>query len=83
MPESDPLSAPGLLTEYELDTLNVLAQLADRMRKVIIGTGSPAHIEGDWAEAAAHIHALQQMVMSQAAARAYPDRFRLLGGPER
>ena len=33
----------------------------------------------DKAEFCFHIHALQNMVLSQAAARAYPDEYRLLG----
>jgi hypothetical protein len=33
----------------------------------------------DLNEAIAHIHALQHFVMSNAAARAHPDEFRLLG----
>lgn len=44
----------------------------------IVGNGSSR--AGDLNEAVAHIHALQAMVLAQAAARAYPDRYRLLGG---
>ena len=34
----------------------------------------------DTLEVTFHIHALQNMVMAQSAARAYPDKYRLLGG---
>lgn len=37
--------------------------------------------DNDLREACAHVHALQHMVMSQAAARAYPELYRELGGP--
>lgn len=40
---------------------------------------SGANRERDLEEAAFHIHALQHMVMAQAAARAYPEKDRLLG----
>lgn len=33
----------------------------------------------DRAEVAHEIHAIQHRIMSQAAARAYPDRYRLMG----
>ena len=35
--------------------------------------------EGDYAEVVFHIHALQNMVLAQAAARDYPGRYRLMG----
>jgi hypothetical protein len=35
--------------------------------------------EGDLAEARAAIHVVQRMILAQAAARAYPAEFRLLG----
>lgn len=65
-----------LLTQDEHDFMVVSAELAEILRK-IIGDSSLAAM--DWAEAAAHIHILQRMVMSQAAARAFPDQYRLLG----
>jgi hypothetical protein len=36
--------------------------------------------QADLNEMVAHIHALQQAVMSNAASRAYPQEFRTLGG---
>ena len=44
----------------------------------VIGNG-PSR-EGDLSEMCAMIHGLQRAVLKQAAARAYPDRYRLLGG---
>ncbi len=66
-----------LLTYDERDALQVLANFSGIMR-CIIGDGPCA--SGDWNEAAAHIHALQASIMSQAAARAFPSEYRLLGG---
>lgn len=42
-----------------------------------VGTGPTR--DADLAEVVVHIHALQHMVMAQAAARAYPTELRLLG----
>lgn len=67
---------PDLLTLEEREALDISASLANALRR-IIGEGPQA--ENDWSEAAAKIHDLQHMVMAQAAARAYPDSFRLLG----
>jgi hypothetical protein len=63
-----------LLTPREKDALTHIARAAKELR-VICGGADTA----DWVEAAADIHRLQQRVMSNAAARAYPDEFRLLG----
>jgi hypothetical protein len=43
----------------------------------IIGRGPTR--AADLAEATLHIHAIQHMIMSQSAARAHPDLYRLLG----
>lgn len=64
------------LTDFEHETLKLTGQLANNVR-CIIGDGPQA--ENDWGEAAFHIHAIQRMIMSQAAARSYPDMYRLLG----
>jgi len=70
-------TAQQLLTPEELEVLALTAVTAGKIHK-IIGDGPNSY--WDWAEAAHHIHNLQHMVMSQAAARAYPEMFRLLGG---
>ena len=44
----------------------------------IVGDGLSR--DGDLLELATHIHAIQQAVMSNAAARAYPELYRPLGG---
>ena len=66
-----------LLTPDEIEAIDLLAQAANKIRG-IIGGGDQADF--DWAEAADKIHQLQQMVMAQAASRAYPDKLRPLGG---
>ena len=65
-----------MLTGDEQKALDALANVAGLLA-VIVGRGPTRG--ADLAELYAHVHALQQAVMSQAAARAYPDRFRLLG----
>lgn len=66
-----------MLSEDEREALSLTAQLAQACMKVI-GKGPSA--EHDWAEMAHRIHDIQHALMSNAAARAYPDTFRLLGG---
>lgn len=68
---------PGPLTEAEQIALGLTGELRRQMI-LIIGPG-PARL-GDTAELAAHVHAIQHMIMSQAAARAYPLLYRQLGG---
>jgi hypothetical protein len=70
-----PATSAGL-TELEQEAMEKSGELAYLIRK-IIGDGPNAY--NDWAEAAIHIHALQNMLLSQVAARAYPETFRLLG----
>lgn len=72
VPEGD----HDMLTVEEREFLKLTATLANLMRG-IIGNGTQS--DHDWSEAAAKIHDLQHMVMAQAASRAYPDLFRLLG----
>lgn len=66
-----------LLTLDELEFMDLSAQLANVMGR-IIGDGDSRH--HDLSEAVDKIHQLQHTVMAQAAARAYPHLFRLLGG---
>jgi len=65
-----------LLTPDELEAIDLLSRASSAIRRVI---GVGPHATHDWADAATWIHNLQHAVMAQAAARAYPDRFRLLG----
>lgn len=64
------------LTADEHEAVYLLGQAAGVIRRIIGDGPTAAH---DWVEAAGRIHDLQHMVMSQAAARAYPDMYRLLG----
>jgi hypothetical protein len=65
-----------LLTAEEHEALQVSARLANLLRQ-IIGDGPQA--SHDWNEAAQRIHAVQHMILAQAAARAYPEKYRGLG----
>jgi hypothetical protein len=65
-----------LLSPVEHLAMSLTRQLAGTLREVI-GDGEQA--QNDLREAVAHIHALQHAIMSQAAARAYPAKYRLLG----
>jgi hypothetical protein len=69
--------SPPLLSDAEHTAMDMTGRLA-RAMKAIIGEEDEIML-ADLAEAITHIHALQQMIMSQAAARAYPDRYRLMG----
>lgn len=65
-----------LLTDLEHEVVHDLGQVWNKLCKMVERgrTRGP-----DLDEAVAHVHALQHFVMSQAAARAYPDKYRLLG----
>lgn len=67
-----------LLTDHELKVMDLTTEIFNTMVQHVIARG-PTH-RGDVEELAFRIHAIQHMVMAQAAARAYPRRFRLLGG---
>jgi hypothetical protein len=63
----------NIAEQYALElTGTLMAGMAD-----IVSNG-PAR-KADLAEATLHIHAIQHMIMSQSAARAHPDLYRLLG----
>lgn len=66
-----------LLTDDEHRLLDLTGELW-RVLCAVVGNEPSRAV--DLAEAAAHVHAIQNMVLAQAAARAYPDRYRLLGG---
>lgn len=68
--------APAL-TDDEHALIDLLCDVTDGFSNVI---GSDPFVrEQDAAEVIAHIHALQDKVLAQAAARLYPDRYRLMG----
>lgn len=74
------LKSPGDIgfTKAEIHALNLTIELVNVMAQGVIGNG-PSR-DGDITELVAHIHPIQHMIMSQVAARAYPQQFRLLGG---
>ena len=65
-----------LLTPTELQAIQHTAALANLLHTII---GDDSTREHDMNELVHHIHVIQRYIMSQAAARAYPDTFRLLG----
>lgn len=65
-----------LLTQLEKDTAIMLGQVHMNMCRIV--ADGPTRMD-DLTESCEHIHVLQRMIMSQAAARGYPDSFRLLG----
>lgn len=68
---------PGLLTAAEHDAIAMTAELWALL--CAITTDGPAR-QGDLAELIFHVHGIQRAVLKQAAARAYPELYRLLGG---
>jgi chaperonin GroEL (HSP60 family) len=65
-----------LLTDAEHAAMATTVTLANQLAE-IIGDGTTSN--GDIAEVVHHLHAIQRTILAQAAARAYPDRYRLLG----
>lgn len=65
------------LTQDEHKVIELAGEIYNIMVTDIIGFD--ASRSGDIEELAFHVHAIQRMVGSQAAARAYPSKFRLLG----
>lgn len=65
------------LTPLELKVIEDLGNIWNDLCQVVDGGVTR---DADLNEAVHHIHALQKMIMGQAAARAYPSRLRLLGG---
>lgn len=64
------------LTLAERRALDISGELADAFKQVI-GHGETS--KEDFAEVVLHIHALQNMLLAQAAGRAYPEKYRLMG----
>jgi hypothetical protein len=67
-----------VLTEAEHEAMRMTADLWNHLCSAVVRGGGTR--SGDLAELAAHIHGIQHAVMAQAAARAYPDLYRPLGG---
>lgn len=72
-------STPEALTVHEHNAMELTADLWNLICQSIAQDG-PSR-SGDLRELSTHIHAIQHAILSQAAARSYPDRYRLMGGP--
>jgi hypothetical protein len=83
--------AGDLLTPDEHRALELTAELSAVLSRIIRAGAQEAiaqpHVtremiaaEADRREVTALIHSIQNAILAQAAARAYPDRYRLLGG---
>lgn len=66
-----------LLTDREKQLLDKLADVANEF--FVVSSSSPTRYN-DIGEAVSCIHTLQRMILANAAARAYPDKYRLFGG---
>lgn len=66
----------GMLTDAEHELIGKLGACWNAFSR-IVGDGPTR--DADCEEFVQHVHILQQQVMSQAAARAYPSTYRLLG----
>jgi hypothetical protein len=64
------------LNEFEHSIASKVADLAADFIQLV---GETETAQEDFAEILPHLHALQQTVMAQAAARAHPGRYRALG----
>lgn len=65
-----------LLTQNEFDALELSAKLVNTLREII---GDSQLGQLDMTEMVFHIHSVQNAILAQAAGRAYPDKFRLMG----
>ena len=65
------------LTAEEREAIRLAGELYTHIQDQVCGTGVTR--EADLAELRLTIHAIQRLVMAQAAARAYPDELRLMG----
>lgn len=71
-----PPTVTQLLTDDEHQAVQMLGEVANMMGRII---GDGLTRRGDIAEAVHHVHNLQRMILAQAAARAYPAQYRLMG----
>lgn len=70
--------------------MDLTGKLANLLRKICVTPKKPlvhsasldqwkSNQDNDWNECAVEIHVIQHRIMAQAAARAYPDKYRLMG----
>lgn len=64
-------------TEMEQKAINLTIELANAYAQIV---GDGPSRDGDMAEFVAHLHPIQNAIMSQLAHRIYPQFFRGLGG---
>ncbi len=77
MSNEPPSSAPAdLMTEDEHRAMALTADLWNLLCRVAASGRSRS---SDLGEVCHHIHAIQHVILAQAAGRAYPGRYRLLG----
>lgn len=66
-----------LLTDTEHRAIEMAGDLYTHISTMVVGNGPTR--QDDLAEICSSIHHIQHAVMAQAAARAHPDKYRLLG----
>lgn len=67
---------PGILTELEHRAVRMTAELYNILCQI---TGADRSRYPDMGELVHHVHAIQRAILAQAAARVYPNLYRLLG----
>lgn len=70
------LPQPEFLTPVEREAIKVAGRLAALCAEI---AGHEHTRDDDLREIVLHVHAIQNAVLAQAAARAYPDTYRLMG----
>jgi len=73
------VNAADLMSEDEHLAMKLSGELANVLKRICYD-GDTGQAEYAWGEMCAHIHNIQRAVKSQAASRAFPDKYRLLGG---
>lgn len=70
--------ARDLLSPAEHRAMELTAELWNLLAGEVVAAGTSR--TGDMRELCGHIHAVQHAILAQAAGRAYPEMYRLLGG---
>jgi hypothetical protein len=68
-----------MLSDDEHLAMEMTAQLANLLYRIVHQGDDPMVMTQDWAELAHDIHHIQNTIMAQAAAREYPGLYRTLG----
>lgn len=79
--ENSGSAAPELLTEHEREASRQAGLLYNYIATHVIGHGPTR--EHDLSELEFLVHGIQRMMLAQAAGRAYPGKYRPLGGTVR